>query len=283
MDAYLAAKKKLFDNLKDTAVAITNADDENGRTMVRDTIANVHSYGIRTNDSARADLMAYDLERSANGTKFGIEKRYSNERAICHSPLVGDINVENVLAAASALYFGVEGFSLDAIAGFIPKLQAPRGRFERIALSNGASAIVDYAHTPDALENVLKTIRAVMKEGQIMTVFGCGGDRDKGKRPQMGAITASLSDKVIVTSDNPRSENPFTIIEEIVAGVPASHRSKIQTEPDRAKAIILAISMAKAGDVVLLAGKGHENYQIIGTEKHHFDDREEVLKYNALQ
>ena len=282
MEAYFGAKQKLFDTLKDTAIAITNADDPNGLPIVSNTVANVHAYGIRKEDkSAHADLMAYDVTYSTEGTTFRIEKRYSDERAVFESPLAGKINVENVLAAASALYFGVEGFSLEALAGLIPKIQPVRGRFERVALKNGAYAIIDYAHTPDALQNVIETIRAIIpRASKIITIFGCGGERDKGKRPLMGEIASKLSDSVIITSDNPRSEDPRAIIDDIVAGIPQSEQNSVKIEPDRAKAIVLGLSLAKSGDIVLLAGKGHENYQIIGSQRKHFDDREEVLKFD---
>jgi UDP-N-acetylmuramoyl-L-alanyl-D-glutamate--2,6-diaminopimelate ligase len=280
MEAYFAAKQKLFDLLKDTAVAITNADDPNGLPIVSNTVANVHSYGIRKQGiAAHADLMAYNVQLSTEGSKFLVEKRYSNEHTIFESPLAGKINVENVLAAASALYFGIEGFSLESLAKLIPHIQPVRGRFERIALKNGAYAIIDYAHTPDALQNVIETIRAIIPPmAQIITIFGCGGERDKGKRPLMGEIAAKLSNHVIITSDNPRSEDPLVIIDDILAGIPDSERNSTQIEPDRAKAIVLGISFAKADDIVLIAGKGHENYQIIAGERKHFDDREEVLK-----
>ncbi len=280
MEAYFSAKQKLFDGLKDTAVAITNADDSHGLEIIANTVANAHSYGVRKEGkSAHADLMAYDVAYSTEGTTFRIEKRYSDERAIFESPLAGKINVENVLAAASALYFGIEGFSLEVLAGLIPRIQPVRGRFERVALSNGTYAIIDYAHTPDALQNVIETLRSIISSSsKIITIFGCGGERDKGKRPIMGKIASKLSDHVIITSDNPRSENPLTIIDDILAGIPQSERNSIEIEPDRASAIILGLSLAKPGDIVLIAGKGHENYQIIADERKHFDDREEVMK-----
>jgi len=288
MEEYLAAKQKLFDGLKDTAVAITNVDDAHGFTIVEKTSANVHTYGIRQPDdrspmeSPRADLVAYDVDLSEEGAAFRVEKRYSEERAIFKSPLAGAFNVENIMAAVSALYFGVEGCSLEVLADLIREIKPARGRFDRIKLHHGATAIVDYAHTPDALQNMLETLRSIRHpEARIITIFGCGGDRDRGKRPKMGEIASKLSDFVIITSDNPRSENPQAIIDDILTGVESSVRSNIGIELDRSKAIHLGLSMANGRDVVLIAGKGHENYQVIGTEKHHFDDREEVLKYEA--
>ncbi|HET6400678.1 MAG TPA: UDP-N-acetylmuramoyl-L-alanyl-D-glutamate--2,6-diaminopimelate ligase [Candidatus Kapabacteria bacterium] len=281
MEEYFAAKQKLFDGLKDTAVAITNADDAHGLAIVENTIANVHTYGIRQpKESPRADIMAFDVGLSEEGTVFRVEKRYSEERAIFESPLVGAFNVENVMAAVSALYFGVEGCSLEVLAELIRDVKPARGRFERIQLPNGAIAIVDYAHTPDALQNTLDTLHTIKHpSARIITIFGCGGDRDRGKRPKMGEIAAKLSDFAIITNDNPRSEDPRAIIDDIIAGVEHSALGHIEIEPDRAIAINLGLSMAKTGDIVLVAGKGHENYQVIGSEKHHFDDREEILKY----
>ncbi len=272
-------------NLKDTAVAITNADDSHGFEIVEDTIANVHSYGIcREGKAIRADLMACDLTLSEDGAAFRVEKRYSEERAVFDSPLVGAFNVENVLAAVSALYFGVEGYSLATLAELIRDVKPARGRFDRIKLANGASAIVDYAHTPDALQNVLDTLHEIRPAGsRIITIFGCGGDRDHGKRPQMGELAARLSDFVILTNDNPRSEEPRSIIDDILAGIPHSNPSRVDIEEDRAEAIHLGIEMAQPGDIVLVAGKGHENYQIIGKERRHFEDREEILKYSEVQ
>jgi UDP-N-acetylmuramoyl-L-alanyl-D-glutamate--2,6-diaminopimelate ligase len=285
MEAYFEAKQKLFDGLKDTAIAITNADDPNGLPIVSNTVANRHTYGIHNQgEPAHADLMASNIEYSTESTKFRIEKRYSDERAIFESPLAGKINVENVLAAASALYFGIEGFSLEVLAGLIPKIQPVRGRFERIPLKNGASAIIDYAHTPDALQNVIETIRAIIPtSSRIITIFGCGGERDKGKRPQMGEIAARLSDRVVITNDNPRSEDPLAIMDDILAGIPKFDRNSVKIEPDRAKAIRIGLSISKSGDIVLLAGKGHENYQIIAGERKHFDDREEVKKFDETR
>jgi UDP-N-acetylmuramoyl-L-alanyl-D-glutamate--2,6-diaminopimelate ligase len=189
--------------------------------------------------------------------------------------LIGEFNIENLLAAISALYFGIEGYSLESIASLVTDVTSVRGRFESLVLPGGTTAIIDYAHTPDALQHVLETTRSLTK-GTMITVFGCGGDRDKTKRPEMGRIAAELADRIVITSDNPRTEDPLTIIDQIVAGVPADLRSKVEVIPDRASAIQAALDLAQAGDAVVVAGKGHETYQIIGKEKHHFDDREQV-------
>ena len=276
MEEYFAAKRKLFDSLKDTAVAVTNADDPLGLAIVANSAANSHSFGI-TNP---ADLVASDIQLSIDRSEFVIQKRYSEEKASVRSNLIGSFNVENVLAAMGALYFGVPGYSLSVLADLMRNVGAVRGRFEALPLTSGATAIIDYAHTPDALEKVLTTIRALKPNGKITTVFGCGGDRDRLKRPQMGHIAAKLSDKVIVTSDNPRTEDSETIISEILQGIPPTMGSETTVEPDRSRAIEMAISNVTADEIVLVAGKGHETYQVIGKEKHHFDDREEVTKYD---
>ncbi|MBM2846661.1 MAG: UDP-N-acetylmuramoyl-L-alanyl-D-glutamate--2,6-diaminopimelate ligase, partial [Bacteroidetes bacterium] len=194
------------------------------------------------------------------------------------SPLTGRFNVANISAAYAA---GVAlGIPAESIRLGIAKIRSVRGRFEQIVSPRGWTAVVDYAHTPDALENCLRTIHDILPEHRatrILTVFGCGGNRDKGKRPTMGAIASSLSDVTIITSDNPRKEDPQTIIDEINIGVVKG--KTLMTEVDRRKAIVMALELAQEGDVVLIAGKGHEDYQVIGVAKHHFDDREEVEQY----
>jgi UDP-N-acetylmuramoyl-L-alanyl-D-glutamate--2,6-diaminopimelate ligase len=276
MDAYASAKYKFFHSLAPTAVAITNADDEYGPYMVKTTQANAHSYGFDDGSKFGAsDLVASEINYSLRGTSFTVKKRYSDESARIASKLVGKFNVENMLAAISALYFGVEGFSLQTLAELSEKITPVHGRFEQIELSNGAIAIVDYAHTPDALENVLQTIRELSPHANVITVFGCGGDRDKTKRPLMGTIAEKFSNVVVITNDNPRTEDAATIANDIVAGM----KSRPQIILDRAEAIRTTLSQATSGSVVLLAGKGHEDYQIVGKEKRHFDDREEVLKF----
>ena len=280
MEDYFAAKQTLFNNLKDTAVAITNADDPRGLDMVERTAANSHTYGL----TANADLFVSGITPSIAGTEFWVQKRYSDERAWVKSHLVGAFNIENMLAAISALYFGVEGFSLEVLAKLMEDVRPVRGRFETIGVKSGAIAIIDYAHTPDALERVLLTIcelqSAASHPNRIITVFGCGGDRDRLKRPMMGEIAARFSQHLIITSDNPRSEQPEAIISEIWDGIPDSRRSDAEIEIDRTKAIKKALVISALGDIVLIAGKGHENYQIVGSEKHHFDDREQVVGFN---
>jgi UDP-N-acetylmuramoyl-L-alanyl-D-glutamate--2,6-diaminopimelate ligase len=189
------------------------------------------------------------------------------------SPLVGQYNLANLLAAVAAVL--AVGLDLEAVVGWISEFSGVPGRMERVQVSEtqDISVIVDYAHTPDSLENVLKASRPFIA-GRMICVFGCGGDRDRTKRPLMGKIAAELADLAIVTSDNPRTENPDRILQDIVAGIPPE--VTVQVIGDRAKAIAIAIEAAHSGDGVIIAGKGHEDYQILGTEKIHFDDREQA-------
>lgn len=282
MEAYFKAKQILFNRLGDTAVAITNADDPYGERMIEETVATAHRFGVvkpgAQPSEQHADLYATNVELRLSGSRFTVRKRYSEEKAEFETKLVGEFNVENLLAAISALYFGVEGFSLEVLARGVRTVQPVRGRFEAMELPNGATAIVDYAHTPDALENVLSTARDLTR-GSVIVVFGCGGDRDKTKRPMMGKIASELADRVIVTSDNPRTEEPDEIIAEIMAGIPEDRRLSVEVQSDRAGAIESALDGSKSGDAVIIAGKGHEDYQIVGKEKHHFDDREQVERW----
>jgi UDP-N-acetylmuramoyl-L-alanyl-D-glutamate--2,6-diaminopimelate ligase len=272
MDEYFKAKKILFDGLAEGAVAVTNCDDEWGMKIVSTTKGRTISYGVSDN----ADVRATDIRLSMDGTTFKV--RSANKEYSLSSTLVGRFNVYNILSAYST---GVAlGYEHEKIALGISSVKNVRGRFERIPSPNGWTAIVDYAHTPDALEKCLRTIHDVLpkeRRGRIITVFGAGGDRDKTKRPLMGKIAGSLSDIAIVTSDNPRTEDPQQIINEIVAGIPRA--AVVSREVDRRTAIHTALQQARAGDVVLIAGKGHEDYQVIGKEKRHFSDREVVQNF----
>jgi len=289
MDEYFLAKQQLFNHLKDTAVAITNADSMYGEAMVNHTIANSHSYGVikearNVRALGHADLMALEPKLSLTGIEFILQKRYSEEHALISSKLIGAFNVENILAALSALYFGVEDFPLEKLARGIKQVEPVRGRFESITLPNGAIAVIDYAHTPDALENVLKTLNSLAApDSRIFTVFGCGGDRDKTKRPVMGEIAVKLSHSIIITNDNPRSEKPEQIVQDILSGIPDNARDRATLILDRKVAIKTALDQTKSGDAVLIAGKGHETYQIFSDQTLHFDDREEVLEWIAAQ
>jgi UDP-N-acetylmuramoyl-L-alanyl-D-glutamate--2,6-diaminopimelate ligase len=287
MEDYLAAKRLLFTSLGYTSVAITNADDAFGEHVLGQSNATIHSYGIREPDatSDHADLMASDIELSPSGTRFRVRKRYSDEECIIETSLIGRFNVENILAAMGALYFGVEGYGLEALSEAFKAVKPVRGRFEAIQLPSGATAVIDYAHTPDALERVLMTLGELRggSAGLITTVFGCGGDRDRTKRPIMGRIAAALSDRVVITNDNPRSEPPEQIANEIELGVDPSQRPKCQILLDRQQAIQAALSTSHRGDTILIAGKGHEDYQVIGSKRHHFDDREIVEAWARTQ
>jgi UDP-N-acetylmuramyl-tripeptide synthetase len=251
--------------------------------MNEHTIANAHSYGLDDGTKfGNADLVASNIEYSLRGTKFTIKKRYSDEQSFFESKLVGKFNVENLLAAASALYFGAEGFSLEVLAQAAQSLCPVLGRFEQIELPTGALALIDYAHTPDALENVLLTIRALDLNTKVTTIFGCGGDRDRSKRPKMGAIADRFSDNVIITNDNPRSEDPHSVAHQILEGIPLRKRMETEIILDRKQAILSALDSSGANDVILIAGKGHEDYQIIGKERIHFNDKEVVEEWMKI-
>jgi UDP-N-acetylmuramoyl-L-alanyl-D-glutamate--2,6-diaminopimelate ligase len=264
-DAYLRAKKKLFDHLSADATALYNLDDPAGPKMVADTAARRLSYGR----AAGADLRMEVLDNRIDGLRLrldGHERRFR---------LVGLFNAYNLLAAygiGRALGHGAAEV-LDALEGAPP---VP-GRFELLRFDGGPTVIVDYAHTPDALENVLRTVRETKPAAaETWCVFGCGGDRDAAKRPLMGAIAEREADHVIVTSDNPRTEDPEAILHDIRQGLRRPEAARWIV--DRRAAIREAAARARPGDVVLIAGKGHEPYQILGTEKTHFDDREEARR-----
>lgn len=268
---YRDAKKAFFDGLPKTAFAITNGDDKNGMIMVQNTAATVKTYSTRS----MADFRARILEMSFEGMLLEIDGR---EVSV---PFVGKFNVSNLLAVyGAARMLGREAME---ILTTLSTLHSVAGRFETLRSPSGYTAIVDYAHTPDALVNVLSAIHEVLKESRsleskVITVCGAGGNRDKGKRPIMAAEAANRSDRVVITSDNPRFEDPQAIINDMTAGLTAAQRRKVVTIADRREAIKAACMMADKGDVILIAGKGHEDYQEISGVKHHFDDREEVRK-----
>ncbi len=269
LDDYAAAKRMLFTGLDASSHAVINADDAYGAAMVRDTRAAVLRYGILRD----ADVRGQNLRLGVRGTAF--EVVHNGTRSIVQSPLIGRFNVQNILAAYGA---GVAlGLPDAVIRRGVASVETVRGRFEQIHSPAGWTAIIDYAHTPDALENCLKTIHEILPRGRVISVFGCGGNRDRGKRPLMGEIASRLSSVTIITSDNPRQEDPEQIIEEVAAGVVPG--ATVYRETDRRKAIARGLGLARAGDVVLIAGKGHETYQVTGTTKSHFDDREEVERY----
>jgi UDP-N-acetylmuramoyl-L-alanyl-D-glutamate--2,6-diaminopimelate ligase len=275
MDAYFRAKKILFDTLDADAVAVTNLDDQFGERITAGTKARV----VRYSTHAPCEMFCTASSTGLSGTTLTLQ--YEGREATVRSALIGAFNVSNILAAAGVCS-GL-GVSLEAVAEGVASLKAVRGRFEPIQSEIGWTAVIDYAHTPDALENTLTAIRNLQGTGggRVITIFGCGGDRDRTKRPLMGGIATRLSDLTIVTSDNPRSEDPDAIINEILAGIVPG--ASVSREQDRRKAIAEGLGLARRGDVVLIAGKGHENYQIIGERKIHLDDREEVLKFLGRQ
>ncbi|MBI5473935.1 MAG: UDP-N-acetylmuramoyl-L-alanyl-D-glutamate--2,6-diaminopimelate ligase [Ignavibacteriae bacterium] len=272
MDAYYSAKKILFDTLPSTSVAVTNVDDAYGREIVSDTHAKRISYSLEGD----ADITATNVRLSPTETSFNV---IHNATAVnVTSKLIGRFNVQNILAAyATGIGLGI---AQQTVLSGIKNLHAVAGRFQQIVSPDGWVAVIDYAHTHDALANCLHAIHDIApkdRRGRIITVFGAGGNRDKSKRPKMGRVASELSDITIITSDNPRREEPAAIAEDVRAGVAPD--AVVVVEMDRRKAIALALEMAQAGDIVLLAGKGHENYQVIGDQKLHFDDREEVESF----
>jgi len=266
MEGYLAAKTKLFTSLLDykkNTYAVINADDPISEHLIRNTKAEVITYAVNSN----AVLKVVDYQSTSDGLFFRVLVRGQDEVEI-KLQLLGEYNLHNALAAMGVGYS--QGLSLDTIKAGLEAVEGVPGRFERVNCGQDYTVIVDYAHTPDALERVLTTARKLTK-GRLITIFGCGGDRDKTKRPIMGEVVTSLSDYAFVTSDNPRTEDPTQIISHILEGIKGGHYEVI---PDRRSAIQKAIEIANKGDFIVIAGKGHENYQIIGVNKIHFDDKE---------
>lgn len=274
MENYFDAKKKLFDGRlgERPGTSVVNIDDEWGVLLAKDLVARGQRV-VTFSQNGRADLTAENIEVSLlTGTSFLLSTPVGDRKV--QSPLVGRPHVYNMLAAtAAALELG---YDLDLIVDGLSRCAGAPGRFERVRHDGDFAVVVDYAHTDDALLNTLRTARA-LTEGRVITVFGCGGDRDKTKRVPMGRVAGENSDLVYITSDNPRTEDPLKIIEQIESGV-RNTNAEYSSISDRRLAIQRAIVEAKAGDVVIIAGKGHENYQIIGNEKFHFDDREAALE-----
>lgn len=264
---YIKAKKKFFDDLDRYAFALTNVDDRNGNVMLQNTVAHRKTYGLHN----MADFKAKVLESHFDGMLLQID---SHDLWV---KLVGGFNAYNLLAVYSAAILLEQETSKVLVA--LSEISGAEGRFETVRSKNGVVGIVDYAHTPDAVENVLETIKSLRHEGQqIITVLGCGGDRDKTKRPEMANVALKYSDKLIITSDNPRTEDPLQIIKDMEAGVPVEKKKNTFSIADRREAIRAACHLASPGDIVLVAGKGHEKYQEINGVRHHFDDREELEK-----
>lgn len=260
-DEYIKAKKSFFDDLPSSAWALTNKDDKNGMLMLQNSKASRYTYSMRSNSDFRVRILESDFQ----GTLLQIDNKD------VWVSLVGEFNAYNLAAVYGAAFLLLGGD--ENLAVEISDLHRVKGRFEALAGPNKISAIVDYAHTPDALQNVIETINGIRaNNAHLITVFGCGGNRDKEKRPEMGRIASRLSNTVIITSDNPRGEDPEAIMDEIEKGVEAQHYKKILRVADRKQAIRTAVKLAKPGDVILVAGKGHENYQEIAGVKHPFDD-----------
>jgi len=268
LEDYFYAKGKLFrESLSADGWSLVNADDAYGARIIAASQGRVLRYGL----SKGLDVQATGYELSAQGSKVSI---FSPAGALeLETKLIGKHNIYNILAAVS---LGVsQGVGIEDIRRGIEAVTRVPGRLERLTSPRGFHVFVDYAHTDDALKNVLESLRAIAHNGRIITVFGCGGDRDRTKRPKMGRVASALSDYCVVTSDNPRSEDPQAIIRDIVKGI---ERDNYMVEPDRLEAIRRAMGLAKAGDLVLVAGKGHETYQLIGGKSVAFDDMETVRK-----
>jgi UDP-N-acetylmuramoyl-L-alanyl-D-glutamate--2,6-diaminopimelate ligase len=271
MQEYLKAKKAFFDNLPGTAFALTNIDDKNGMVMLQNTRAKKYTYSVK----GLADFKARIIEKHFDGTSIEINGRELEVQ------FVGVFNVYNLLAVYGAA--ALLGQNPENILVVMSTLKPVAGRFQAIRSKDGFTAIVDYAHTPDALTNVLNAIHEVLEgNGQVITVVGCGGNRDRTKRPIMAQESVKLSDRVILTSDNPRFEEPQAIIDDMVAGLDAEQLKKTLSIVEREQAIKTACALAKAGDVILIAGKGHEDYQEVKGVKSHFDDKEIVEKILGL-
>ena len=264
---YLKTKKQFFDNLSTDAFALTNADDKNGLVMLQNSRAKKYTYSLR----GMADFKTRILEHGFEGMLLDMNDKEVNVS------FIGKFNASNLSAVfGAAVLLGQEELEVLRI---ISSLRSVSGRFETLHSLTGYTVIVDYAHTPDALVNVIGTINQILQgNGRLITVVGCGGNRDKGKRPMMAREAVNGSWKAILTSDNPRFEEPQEILNDMLAGLDVVEKAKSLTIVDRREAIKTACALAQAGDVVLVAGKGHEDYQIIQGVKHHFDDREEVRK-----
>jgi len=275
-DNYFKTKKKFFTELlehstKKKKTAVINIDDRYGRVIASEISSDIITYSTENN---KAEVFSSEIELLQNGIQALVHTPYGNIKL--RSSLVGRHNLYNLLAAVSVCIS--QDFDLGSLEEFLSERTIIPGRLERIQNNAGMNVLVDYAHTPDALENVLSTLRAITK-GRLIVVFGCGGDRDRGKRPKMGKIAYQMSDLAIITSDNPRTENPEDIIKDIIQGIDKTLEREYLAVENREQAIEKAIGIAKKEDVVLIAGKGHEDYQIIGTNKIHFDDREIAKQY----
>ncbi|MFM9028543.1 MAG: UDP-N-acetylmuramoyl-L-alanyl-D-glutamate--2,6-diaminopimelate ligase [Bacteroidota bacterium] len=260
-EEYLKAKKTFFDGLPSDAFALTNTDDRNGSIMLQNTRAVRHSYGVKS----MADYKCRLIENQFSGLLLSMD----GQEVLCR--LVGSFNAYNLTAVyATAVLLGFEKLN---VLTALSALEPVEGRFDYITSPKKVTGVVDYAHTPDALQNVLTTLQDVTSGGRIITVVGCGGDRDAAKRPVMVRIACEMSDKVIITSDNPRTEDPVSIIRQMESGVEVQHARKTLSIVDRREAIKTAVALAEPGDIILIAGKGHEKYQEVNGIRHPFDDK----------
>ncbi len=271
MDNYFKAKALLFERLKEGNFAVINADDEYGDRFISVVPEGVkiYTYGVRQ----QSDVMAHNINFSLNGAEFTLVANAKEYKVNLH--MNGMFSVYNVLAAVTAAL--AMDIDIEIALKALQNVKGVAGRFEVVVKK--PLVIVDYAHTPDGLENVLKSAREITpQDGKLICLFGCGGDRDATKRPKMGAIAQKLADKIVITSDNPRSEDPQVIITDIIAGLKSVDTENVIVEPDRGNAIALLKTIANNNDVVVIAGKGHEDYQILKDKTIHFDDREEARK-----
>lgn len=271
MENYFNAKAILFKNLKEGNFAVINIDDEYGKRFLEIVPEDVrkYTYGVKN----KADVMAKDVEFSLNGAEFTLVTKDGQYKVSLH--MNGMFSVYNVLAAVTAAI--AQGIDIKVALRALENVKGVAGRFEVVAKK--PLVIVDYAHTPDGLENVLNSAREITpKDGKLICLFGCGGDRDATKRPKMGAIAEKIADKIVITSDNPRSEDPQQIITDIIAGLKSVDPEKVTVEPDRGRAIELLKTISNNNDVIIIAGKGHEDYQILKDKTIHFDDREEARR-----
>jgi UDP-N-acetylmuramoyl-L-alanyl-D-glutamate--2,6-diaminopimelate ligase len=269
---YIHAKKLFFDNLSSHAFALSNMDDANGNVMLQNTQAKKYTYSLQ---NGSADFKAKIKEYNFQGMNLTIDQEDVWFR------LTGTFNAYNLLAIYAVAR--LLGMNKQQTLCKMSNLAPAEGRFATLIGKNNITAIVDYAHTPDALKNVLKTIHNIRKPNQqIITVVGCGGNRDKTKRPEMAKIAYDLSDKLILTSDNPRNEEPMQILKDMLKGIENEDDEKVILMEDRQQAIKLSVTLAKKEDIILIAGKGHEKYQEIQGVKHHFDDMEVIKKYLSI-
>lgn len=282
MTNYANAKKRLFDSLSPESIAVVFSDDSYGKHMLQDS-RSVYKFIAGRNHNSDVRIVGESL--SIKGSNFTVEFNNKNlgvGKVSFESNLIGRFNIDNaVLAITMGLALG---FKIDIIRNALKSFKGVPGRMEKVPLANGALGIVDYSHTPDALQKALETCREVISKdnltaGKLICVFGCGGDRDKEKRPLMGKIAEKFSDLVVITSDNPRTEDPDKIINQIYKGISKSGKKKVIQISNRDEAIEYAYRISDRGDIILVAGKGHEQYQIIGNTKYHFSDKEQLEKY----